>query len=83
MKSSTKNDQVSQADTDHLKKLKVSDVESLLKKDLHTCMLMLQSIHDDPYSLTALATALHGSFMNKMHQKFMAEQEQYENSHRD
>lgn len=49
------------------KPLTVSDVEGLLKRDLHACLLMLQALRDDQDVLSSLAVVLHGKYMNKLH----------------
>lgn len=56
------------------KALTLKDVEGLLKRDLHSCMLMLQSIHDDQDSLNALAASLHGKYLNAKHKEELSRQ---------
>lgn len=51
------------------KALTLKDVEGLVKRDLHSCMLMLQAIHDDVDVLGALAVVLHGKYMNARHKQ--------------
>lgn len=56
------------------KVLTLGDVKGLLKRDLHACLLMLQSIHDDVDTLNMLAEVLHGKYMNAKHAEELAKQ---------
>jgi len=48
----------------------IAEVQKLLRRDLHTALLCLQSVHDDQDALLALATTLHGKYLN--HRQKMA-----------
>lgn len=56
-----------QGATDGKKVLDLPQVQSLLKRDLHACLLMLQAIHDDQDALDGLALILHGKYLNSLH----------------
>lgn len=49
------------------KVLTLNDVQNLLKRDLHACLLMLQAVHDDQDVLNVLAGVLHGKYLNSRH----------------
>lgn len=50
-----------------LETLTVDAVKKMLKVDLGCCMLLLQTLNDDPTVFDMVATAIHGSYMNKKH----------------
>jgi len=56
------------------KPLTLEKVKGFLKKDLHACILLLQACHDDQDVYDALATAVHGKYMNRLHQEELKRQ---------
>lgn len=67
MKNQKVSDSGDKVSPDHRKLFTPKDVEQLLRKDLHTAILCLQSVHDDQDALSALAIHLHGKYMNARH----------------
>lgn len=58
------------------KPLTVGDIEGMLKRDVESCLLMLQSIREDAGILRAVAMYMHGKHMNVLHQAELAAQEE-------
>lgn len=54
----------------------VEDVRTFLKKDLSTCIHMLDAIYRDVNTFNALADYLHGRLMNAKHQEELKKQQE-------
>jgi len=67
MKSSTKKDQDAQGAQDPQQKiLSIADVDGYLSRDIQTAVICLKAVLDDPDARLALATVLHGKYLNKL-----------------
>jgi len=76
MNTSTKNgSDVKDAPNPEEKVYTIAEVKSFLQKDLHTCLIMLQAVHDDQDALLALATVMHGKYLNHRHKQSLANQD--------
>jgi len=78
MNKSTKNGSDVQDDQnpEDKKVLTIAQVKEVLRKDLHSAILCLSSIHDDQDSLNALATHMHGKYLNHLHKQALAAEPQ-------
>lgn len=56
------------------KVLTLVDVQNLLKRDLHACLLMLSAVHDDQDVVNVLAGVLHGKYLNSRHKAELEKQ---------
>lgn len=57
------------------KVLTLGQVKEMLRRDVHSCLLMLQAVHDDKDVLEILASALLGKYLNALHQKDLEKQQ--------
>lgn len=57
------------------KPLTIAEVQSMLRRDVNSVLLLMQAIAQDPAVQQALATFLHGRYMNERHKKELEAQE--------
>lgn len=58
--------------------LTAAQIEQMVKRDIQSALLLLQAIHDDVDVCRAVATFLHGKYMNDLHTKELANQSKVE-----